>query len=578
MWIARLVLPSERRRRRDRASSGTRPRSSPVTGDGGFSLLEVLVAIGIFAVVAAFMSQELAGGLRGVLGSKRREVATQEANRILELARSLSYGAVGLVSTDATIGTCAAPADPLLSCQSSRLSYLISASSYEPLIWATNPAGHPFNPHRLSVIRASTDLVRYVYVTGVDSNGDGSIDMKRVIARVTWNNSGSTGPENEVRAQTLISPSGAIPPGTGSSTTPLTGKSFSTGGALSISSSLLGLGAPLDIKLPTSSGESKFRAVSSTSCTTNSAAINAVDLVDLPGESVTVAADDDSRTATPSNPPPQSKTAVLDIPVDVVRDLLGSGVQSPISCEADVADYGRELGSGSPLATPVTAQTNVLGLGGLLNWTLTIANVQTAPMSQQIEHELVDTEREAYSRAAAATGVVNILKLPSAGIADGLVQIDALSYSASVRAADGTPSAAPAVTSPTVTLKIYDNANTISGCTSRSGGYCNISVNPAAAGFTGVTYTVSHSFTQLVGLNVVNLSYTTAVSILPPAKSPAAGETGSNGEKRWRAEYTPVSVSASLDANAAGVSLIDADVDMSLGTVSAEACAGATCL
>lgn len=524
------------------------------------------------------MSQELAGGLRGVLGSKRREVATQEANRVLELARSLSYGAVGLVSTDATVGTCASPADPFLSCQSSKLSYLISTGTYEPLVWATNPSGHPFNPHQLAVARGSTDLTRYVYVTGVDSNGDGSIDMKRVIARVSWDNSGSPGRENEVRAQTLISPSGAIPSGAGDSTTPLTGDSFASGGTLTISSALLGLNNPLNVTLPTSTGNSRFRAVSSMNCTSKSAAINALDLVDLSGEPVTVAADDDSRTATPSDPPSQSKTAALDIPSGVVQNLMGSLVQSPVACEADVEDYGHELGTASPLATPVTAQTNVLGLGGLLNWLLTIANVQTAAVSQQIDHEIVSDQREAYSRAAAATGAVNILKLPSAGITDGLVQLDALSYAASVRAADGTPSAAPSITSPALTLKIYDNGNKISGCTSRSGGYCNLTVNPAASGFTGVTYTVSHNFTQLLGLNIINISYTTAVSILPPTKSPVAGETGANGEKRWTAEYTPVAVSSSLDASVLGTSLIDVDVDMTLGTVSAKACAGSTCL
>lgn len=534
------------------------------------------MAIGIFAVIAAFMSQELAGGLRGVLGSKRREVATQEANRVLEIARSLSYGAVGLVSADPTIGTCASLADSALSCQAGKISYHLSGSTYEPIVWATSPSGHPFNPHTAAVARGSTDLTRYVYVTGVDSNADGTIDMRRVFVRVSWDDSGSRGPKNEVTAQTLIHPNGT-PTGAGAGT-PLTGESLATGGSLKIDSSLLGLSAPLHITLPTSTGSSRFRAVSTTNCSTKSAAVNVLDVVDLSGEPVTVTADDDSRTETPSDPAAQSKTGVLNIPAGPVANLVGSTISSPITCEADIAEYGHEAGTGSPLATSLNAQTDVLGLGGDLNWLLTLASVDTLPVTQEINHEIVNGQREVHSRASAASGVISILKLPSAGITDGLVRIDGLSYGASVRAADGTPSAAPAVTAPTISLGIYDNGNKIPGCTSRSGGYCVLSVNPAAAGFAGATYNVTHDFTQLLGLNAINLSYTTTVSILPPTKTPVAGEIGANGEKRWSAEYTPMSVATHLNASVLGNELINANVDLDVGTVRARACAGTTCL
>jgi hypothetical protein len=75
----------------------------------------------------------------------------------------------------------------------------------------------------------------------------------------------------------------------------------------------------------------------------------------------------------------------------------------------------------------------------------------------------------------------------------------------------------------------------------------------------------------------VNLSYSLKLDILPPAKSPVDGVTGPNGERRWSAEYTPISVSAHLGATLLGTSLIDADVDLNFGTVRAEACAGPTC-
>jgi hypothetical protein len=289
-----------------------------------------------------------------------------------------------------------------------------------------------------------------------------------------------------------------------------------------------------------------------------------------------VTADDDSRTAIPPNPSSQSKNGVLSIPAGPVAALLGSVVNSPVSCEANIIDLGHELGTGSVAGT-VTAQKNILGLGGLLNWLLTLASVETLPVTQQIDHEIVAGHREAHSQAALGAGLVSVLKLPAAGISDGLVRIDGLSYGASVRASEATPSAPPSVSSPTINLRIYDNANKLSGCTSRTSGYCVISVDPGAAGFNGLTFDVTHNFTQLLGLNVINLSYTTHVAILPPIKDPIAGTTGANGERRWSAEYTPLTISASLNASVLGVPLIDADVDLNLGTVRAQACEGVTC-
>jgi hypothetical protein len=136
------------------------------------------------------------------------------------------------------------------------------------------------------------------------------------------------------------------------------------------------------------------------------------------------------------------------------------------------------------------------------------------------------------------------------------------------------------VTAPTIALRVYDNANHLPNgttCTSHSGGYCLVSVNPSAAGFSGLSIDVTNNFTQLLGLNVVNLGYTTSVDVLPPTKSPAAGVTGPNGERRWSAEYTPIAINAHLTASILGVSIIDATVDLNLGTVKAEACAGVTC-
>jgi hypothetical protein len=423
-------------------------------------------------------------------------------------------------------------------------------------------------------------------VTGVDSNSDGTIDLKRVLVRVAWDDSGSGGVANEIRAQTLISKSSLVPTGGG---TPLTAKTASTGGSITVKpSTLLGLSAPLAVTLPTSKGSSTFRAVSTTNCTTKSAAVNVLDVVDMPGYSVTVTADDDSRTATPVAPPNQSSTGVLSIPAGPAGSLLGNVITSPVACEANLNALGHELGTGSAAGT-VAAQTNITALSGLLNWALTLASVQTLPVTQQIDHEIVAGKRESFAQTSGGVGLVNVLKIPGV-IPDGLVRVDGITYGASVRAAEGTPSAAPTITSPTFTVRIFDTGSKLgAACStglslgpgitaSRSNPYCVFTVNPAAAGFTGVSIPISlTAFTQVLGLNVVNLSFTTQVDILPSAKSPPAGVIGANGEYRWSGEYNPIAVSASLDASILGVPIIDADVDLNLGSVLAESCAGATC-
>jgi hypothetical protein len=551
-----------------------------------------MVAMAVFSIVAVFMTQTLGSGLKGVLGGKRREIAIQEGQRILELARSLSYDAIGLSQTDPTLTSAqdsAVQTQNFGSPAVAKKAYL-AGSTWEPLLFVTSPLSD-FSPHKATLTRGSTTLTRYVYVTGIDDNSDGEFDLKRVTVRVSWNNAGSPGPKNEIRVQTKITEAGLIPTGNGTSTSRLTGGAFATGGSVTVNAAtLLGLSAPLSITLPTSTGETDYRAVSSANCTAKSLAMSVLDVLDLPAESVAVSADDDSRTTTSASPATQSKSGSLSIPG--VGSILGAGaIGSPVSCEANVNTLGHELGTGSALSTTLNTQQSVLGLGGLISWLLTLASVQAQPVSQQIDHQTVSGQREVFSQASAALGTVQALKLPFGGLTNGLVQVDALSYSASVRGAEGTPSAAPTITAPSFTVRVLDNGNRLgAACTTgltltpgitvtRSGTYCVFTVTPSTAGFTGLRIPVSHNFTNLLGLNVVSLAYTIAVDILPPTKNGVSGTTGTNGEKTWTAEYTPLSVSASLTAGVPllGLNLIDADVDLNLGTVRAQACAGATC-
>lgn len=561
----------------------------------GFSIIEVVVAMALFAIVATFMSQTLAGGMKGVLGAKRREVATHEGTRTIEIARSLSYNAIGLDVTDPADATIAT--DPAIQDQAGVKKYLVG-TEWEPIIDSTG-ADNPFNPHILEVTRGSTKLTRYVYVTGVDSDADGTQDLKRVTVRVSWDSAGSAGPKNEIRAQTLINPEGIVTTG---DITPLKTDSFVSGGTVTVKSDtgvLTGLvpavlpETPESITLPNSTGASTYRAVSTTSCTTRSTALSGAGTTIYGGEPVSVTADDDAQTTAETNPAPQTYSSIPPVTVggvDAISDLLlQATVSSPVSCQATAEDndgatptddgYPYEAGSASSPGTLELVQS-LTGLGlALPSTSLTAVSVAPQPISQSIDDQLVSGSRETLASAQGSIGTVNILKLPGV-FADGLVRVDGLTYGVAVRGAAGTPSAAPTVTSPTINMRIYDVDSQIpnGSCASRTGGYCVISVNPAAVGFTGAAFDVSTS----VNVGLTQLIYEIHVNLHPPAKDTVDGVVGPNGEKRWSAEYTPISVSARLRASltvplVGSAVLSDTTADVTLGSAKAEACAGVTC-
>jgi prepilin-type N-terminal cleavage/methylation domain-containing protein len=561
------------------------------TGDEGFSVVEVIVAMAVFAVVAMMLSGLLASGLKGVLLGKRREVGTQEAQKALEIARSLSYQAVGLTQTDPTIAT-----DSAIQTQGGVKKYG-PGSGLEPIVWAASGAGHPFNPHTLDITRGSTKLTRYVYVTGVDSNNDGAIDLKRVSVRVTWNDAGAAGPANEVRAQTLINQSGGV---FNDTLTPLSGQTNVEAGSASVKLGLGNLGSlinavlptdPVTVKLPTSTGKSDFRAVSSVNCTARSTSLQGANNT-YGGHPVSVTADDDSQTDTPSNPPAQSWSASDGITGtdDVANLVVETAFTSPVSCGATAEDrdlapptddglaYEKGTGSGPGSLNLIGDLTGA----GLPSNVLTALSLAPQPVSQEIDHTTVGGQREVVSTATSGQGAVHVLKIPSV-FSEGLVRIDAVSYGASVHGPEGTPTTAPSVTAPNpLALRVYDPNNALTTCSSRSGGYCVVNINPLAEGFTGVN--IQQTGTLLQNLGLTKLTYSVDVNALPPSKDPLDGVVGPTGERRWSAEYTPLTVSARLTVEVTvdvllniKVVLLDSKVDLDLGKVSATACAGVTC-
>lgn len=579
-------------------------------------MIEVVIAIGIFGLVSAFVSGMLATGLRGTLLAKRREVAIQEASRLLELARSLSYNELGLAqpSADPTIST-----DTAIQSQGGVLSYLIDDADpdlWEPIMWALNPTGHPFNPHRSSFKRGATTLTRYVYVSGHDANYDGAVDFKRVSVRVTWNEAGTQGPVPEVRAQTYIHPGGLVsaptgasgsgptgPSGSGTTTglTPMTADASAasvTGAVKSARGDLATLtnavlpANPVLLTQPTSQGRTTFRALSTVDCASTSTFLQGGA---THGRHPAVAfADDDSRTDAEENPPdtswsgspPDSIGGGTDVDDLVVETSFASSVSCHASAlppvgapppEDDRLPHERGTGSGP---TTLTMTEDLTG-AGLPSSLLTILEAPNPTITQDIDHALVSGTREIWAASTVNNGgATRVMVIPGV-MEQGLVRVDPFSYDASLAASPLTPSRAPDVNvSAPIQLQVFDPAAAIPSCTSRSGSYCNLTIDPLAAGFTGRNVDVSGSVLANGGLT--NVGFKVTVQALPPNVGPAAGTLGPDGERRWVADYVPLAVTTELTIDvtvlgAGTVTLVRSTADLGFGQVSVDGCAGAVC-
>lgn len=579
--------------------AGFRPRD-----EDGFSLVDVTVAIGIFAVVMVLISAALATGMRGVLLGKRREVAAQEANRLLELSRSLAYDEIGLAAGDPTLTT-----DPAIVTIGGVKRYLVDAagSVYEPILFATNTTAHPFNPHIQSASRGSTDLTNHVYVTGVDTDGDGLFDYKRVTARVLWRENGTAGPMNEVRAQTYVDEGGLVPVGptncSGGSCGTVTGRlpmaatTLVDAGSVSVKTDR-GKTAPVEHavlptdpvigRLPTSSGRSETRAVSELNCTGGSTFLQH-GATTLGKHNVSVTVDDD---ASPTSPYPEaSQDAWAGSPPDLITGgglidtvVLEPAIASPISCLADAVytdGYPYEIGMGSGSAT-LTFTEDITGTGVGTN-SLTVASVHSPTVTQSIDHDVSGTVRDILSSAQGSVGTVEVMQLAGL-IPEGLIHVDAFTYQATVTSTDPTTTPpAPAVTVPGgITVKLFDPTMVVTGCTSRSGAYCVIAFDPAS-GFSGMSKTISGTLTTNLGLT--KITYTASLEAFPPTASTANGVVGPNGEKRWSADYTALSLSAALEVELTlnpltgeKVTLTDSEVDLQLAKLAIDACSGVSCV
>lgn len=556
------------------------PSSRFASAEAGFSLVEITVSMALFGAVVVLVSAMLTTGLSGVLLGQRREVATREASRVMEVARSLSYEQVALDEDDPTLDD-----DSRVEERDGVLSYLVDASTdrWEPLVLAGGSSDHPFSPHRETVQRGATELTRYVYVTGVDELGDGSYDYRRVLVRVEFPDEGAANPQSHVTMQTFIDESGAIPAGL----VPLTADAVAGGAVASVRSDRGDLDElidavlppdPIHASLPGTEGDGDLRSVNEVGCTGTSAYIEDSDGTTY-GEHTVSARADDSPTSSYPTEDSDSYSGTDTVPDSGDTALLEeSSIGSSLSCLADALHEGEGLPYGEgdgALSTSVTMTEDLSG-AGLESDTLTVFSADQASALQAIDADAVSDGREVTSRAEASFGDVFLLQ--TAGVLpNGLVRVRAFEYGAAATASEGTPSQAPSVDVPNrLVLEIFDPEESIGVCTTRSGEYCIIDVDPTSSGFSG--FSISQEGTVTANSGDTELHYEIAVEAFPPSTSPDDGVAGTN-HRRWSAEYLPLDVSARLQVSllSDGLLLTDSEAAMSYADVSARGCAGVGC-
>ncbi|HEX7167526.1 MAG TPA: prepilin-type N-terminal cleavage/methylation domain-containing protein [Acidimicrobiales bacterium] len=160
-------------------------------GEGGFSLLETVVAITIAAVVFAAAGGVLVNMVTSTLVSRQNQRAADLASETLENLRGQDYGALAMVATDLNTDVTAGVIR-----KASATQYFFDsdnettgASAGELVV--TSNAGI-INPHITSVKKGSTTYRVAVYATRATDSEIGSADYKRLTVRVSWQRSNHT--------------------------------------------------------------------------------------------------------------------------------------------------------------------------------------------------------------------------------------------------------------------------------------------------------------------------------------------------------------------------------------------------
>jgi prepilin-type N-terminal cleavage/methylation domain-containing protein len=167
---------------------------SRVTSDGGFTLVEVMAAMGIILLALLALGYTATIGFSDVALARQRQGANSLANQTMEQVRALPFDTLkrGLANNDLTgdthITQCGSPA--------------VSCYAGEWLVRGDNPNVVPLVPHRQNVTVGPTLYKVSTYVTYYQNNV--TTDTYRVTVLVSWANPARNGVDSQVVTQSIF--------------------------------------------------------------------------------------------------------------------------------------------------------------------------------------------------------------------------------------------------------------------------------------------------------------------------------------------------------------------------------------
>ena len=471
-----------------------------VAAEGGFTILESVIALSLIFSVLVVLLGGLTTGVRGVVIGRQRGVALALANEILEDARARDYVEVGHdFDSDPTLAT-----DPLITGTSPNLVYT-GVTPHESLAGSSVDAGaaggtntnplFPFSPHTYTLQRDGSRYTTSVYVTTVTpASGD---PYKRISVTVSWRPGLSSAARTLSMSTFLYN---VVPP----PDPRLVGQGEADSGTFTVCPVstdpcvLTGLSLSQSrVSLPYVSGTVDSGFIRTARGTANSGSASVDLLAGLPtgcqvlgltgtcsGAKADASADNDTGTAPPdtdqegSSGPVSAVGGVVAGPV-VLSASLGSGTaqaqatgRSCWACQAagtpKVGDddllpyfYGNATGPAT-LSAGFSFASGVLGLPGLLGGSLLSVGTACAVSCSTVT---IDRDTTAGNPTITSTASVSYpaMKLMTfnAGLLvplnfTGMVSIGTGTATATAAAGSGT--AAPAVTGTNVAVQLYNAA------------------------------------------------------------------------------------------------------------------------
>jgi prepilin-type N-terminal cleavage/methylation domain-containing protein len=168
-----------------------------LASEGGFTLIELMVAIGIILVALLAMAYVATIGFSDIALARQRQSANGLANEAIEQVRALPFDTLkaGLANNDVgadaniTVNTCGIP-PPTLYCYGG-----------ERIPTGNNPAVVPLVPHQRSITVGPTTYTVSTYVTYF--NNDVNSSAFRITVLVDWTNPARGGVSTQVQTQTV---------------------------------------------------------------------------------------------------------------------------------------------------------------------------------------------------------------------------------------------------------------------------------------------------------------------------------------------------------------------------------------